>query len=732
MPETNNKHPEWNMSNVPGDTKYKQALDELAMVNEQLKDLARFPEENPNPVLRVNKEGMIVYSNAACSGLDIFSCKEDQLLPEQYRSIVAEVLNTGSYQILEVPKKDRIFTLHFVPIVDRGYVNIYGSDITELVLFGKALRDNQRDLNRAQFVARTGSWRMDIRRNLLIWSDENYRIFDIPEGTPLTYETFLSFVHPDDRDYVDKKWQAALQGEEYDIEHRIIAGNEIKWVNEKAELEFDKEGMLIGGFGTAQDITEQKEMIQKLEFRNNILTQINDAVIAVNNDERVTYFNKAAELIYGISTAKAIWRKLEDIFTYRWLRPEDEQMASNSLATYGFWLGEIAHIKSNGQEIIVRVSINTLKDNTGNITGRMSVIRDITDYKHINDRIVFQAGLLNAIEDSVLATDLEARIVYWGGGAANLLHWEPKEVQGLNVIDVLFTKETRQQGEQVSELLWKGQSWEGELLVKNREGEMITLLVRTSPVINSKGDIIGVIAVGKDIAEFKKVEKMKDEFISLVSHELRTPLTVITGSLQSMLYPGLSSEDMDDLLGNAIDSSDSLANILDNMLELSRSQVNRLMLRSEQIDMDEVTQYVISKLQRHHEINQRFSVNFGEDFPPVEADRLRVERILYNLLDNASKYSPPDSKIEICGHRDGDLAITEVIDHGAGISPDKQGIIFNLFERSQEETNHIQGFGIGLVVCRRLAEAHGGWLKVDSEMGRGSTFSFALPTASVK
>jgi PAS domain S-box-containing protein len=139
----------------------------------------------------------------------------------------------------------------------RGFVahvmDIEGRKKTEKELF-----DSRDDLNRAQAVAHTGSWRLDIRRNELLWSDENYRIFGIPQGTPLTYETFLGAVHPDDRSYADGKWMAALRGEPYDIEHRLVVDGQIKWVRKRAELEFDPEGVLLGGFGTTQDITELK------------------------------------------------------------------------------------------------------------------------------------------------------------------------------------------------------------------------------------------------------------------------------------------------------------------------------------------------------------------------------------------------------------------------------------------------------------------------------------------
>jgi two-component system CheB/CheR fusion protein len=124
----------------------------------------------------------------------------------------------------------------------------YLMDITARKRSENALRESERDLRQAQAVAQTGSWRLDVNQDELRWSDENYRIFGVPEGTPLTYKMFLSIAHPDDQAFIDKAWSNALLGAPYDIEHRIVVAGEIKWVNERAELEFDRQGNLLGGF----------------------------------------------------------------------------------------------------------------------------------------------------------------------------------------------------------------------------------------------------------------------------------------------------------------------------------------------------------------------------------------------------------------------------------------------------------------------------------------------------
>lgn len=229
-----------------------------------------------------------------------------------------------------------------------------------------------------------------------------------------------------------------------------------------------------------------------------------------------------------------------------------------------------------------------------------------------------------------------------------------------------------------------------------------------------------------DITERKQTEQLKDEFIGMVSHELRTPLTIVIGSLRTALSPGIPEEDVRMLIQNASDGADSLALILDNLLELSRYQAKRLVLAVEQVKLAPIVEDLLARAAQQA-AGHTLVADIPDNIPMIQADPVRVERILHNLVDNAIKYSPDGGEVKVSARRDGDHVIVNVQDHGVGIDAEDQPRLFEPFQRLEPTRRSMQGIGLGLVVCQRLAEAHGGKIWVESERGKGSTFSFTLP-----
>ncbi|MCF7954432.1 MAG: PAS domain S-box protein [Phycisphaerae bacterium] len=188
------------------------------------------------------------------------------------------------------------FTGKSLVIDGQAYLVGLGLDITDRKRAEQQRERNRYYLQRAQEIGHLGTWEMDIIKNELVWTDENYRIFGIEPGTELTYESFLECIYPDDRKYLEEQWKRSVANREpYDIEHRIVVDNQVKWVREKAELEYDDKGKCIRGTGFTQDITDRKqaekqqeELVKSLEYKNK---ELQDIVYTASHDLRSPLVN---------------------------------------------------------------------------------------------------------------------------------------------------------------------------------------------------------------------------------------------------------------------------------------------------------------------------------------------------------------------------------------------------------------------------------------------------------
>ena len=237
-----------------------------------------------------------------------------------------------------------------------------------------------------------------------------------------------------------------------------------------------------------------------------------------------------------------------------------------------------------------------------------------------------------------------------------------------------------------------------------------------------------VVGMAVDITERRKTDQIKDEFIGMVSHELRTPLTVVIGALATALDGRVSQEDREELLKDASASAESLAGILSNMLELSRYQAGRLRLDRKTVRIADIGDKAVQRVRRKYDTHD-IVLEMPKEIPKVNADVVRIEEVLYNLIENAVKYSPPGSRVRVFGQSDKNGIVVGVSDSGVGISSEDQEKLFEPFARLERSGG--KGVGLGLVVCKRLVEAHGGRLWVESQPGKGSTFLFTIPSADV-
>jgi PAS domain S-box-containing protein len=315
--------------------------------------------------------------------------------------------------------------------------------------------------------------------------------------------------------------------------------------------------------------------------------------------------------------------------------------------------------------------------------------------------------------------------------AAELLGYSSSELMGRPVFDLYAdTPSGKARAQKVFQKFLVGEEVIGEELEMRRaNGSKIWISLAVRPIRDKEGRVVLSRSTVVDITERKKLDQLKDEFIGLVSHELRSPLTVIIGVLHTVLSEGvrLSPAEMHQLLQDATWEAESLSHLLGNLLELSRVQSGRLLLHVEPINVKNVVQDTVDKVKQQYSA-QQFHIDLPKGLPTVRADPLRLERILYNLLENAVKYSLRGRAIRVFAKLDNDCLVIGVSDQGVGISAQDQAKLFRSFQRLERPgIEGVKGAGLGLLVCRRLVETHGGRIWVESEPKRGATFFFTLP-----
>ncbi len=366
-----------------------------------------------------------------------------------------------------------------------GYMGI-DRDVTARKWAEEQLRRSEQDLNRAQAVAQTGSWRLDVRRDELLWSHETHRIFGIPDGTPMTYETFLAAVHPEDREYVDRKWTVALRGEPYDIEHRILAEGRLKWVRERAELEFDEVGTLIGGFGTVQDITERKRAEEALRASRSMLQSVMDNVPqgVFWKDRHSTYLgcNKVFARAAGLASAAAIVGKTD--YDLPWspeqtasFREYDRRIMENDAPEY--------HIieqqrEVNGKLAWLETNKVPLHDAQGNVIGILGTYEDITERKRAEEALrKSEEKFAKAFRSSPIAIAVtrlrDGRILDANEAMLKLLHFTPDEVIGHTTRDLDIWVDLRDRAQFTQMLSTAGSVRDLEYRLRTKDGAVVTI-----------------------------------------------------------------------------------------------------------------------------------------------------------------------------------------------------------------------------------------------------------------
>lgn len=346
-------------------------------------------------------------------------------------------------------------------------------------------------------------------------------------------------------------------------------------------------------------------------------------------------------------------------------------------------------------------------------------------------------SILESIADGVIVNDSQGHIILVNPAAERILSIRAENLLGQDVRRIFAAFEFQGWSEalRAMDILTASLSYSADPTPHTMQTilEMDNKVVSAhlAPVVTHDDEFLGVVTVFRDITKEVEADRAKSEFVSTVSHELRTPMTSIKGytDLLFMEVVGRLNEDQKRFLEIIKSNADRLTMLINDLLDISRIETGRVKLELQPLKMEDVVREVVSSLQGQIEKeNQTLTLKVPSNLGLVLADRDRLAQILTNLVSNANQYTPKGGNITISLSRAEDTIRVDISDTGIGIPLEEQGKVFERFYRgSHPVVQQSSGTGLGLSIVKMFVEMHNGRIWVDSEPGKGSTFTFILP-----
>ncbi|WP_246999702.1 sensor histidine kinase [Halosolutus gelatinilyticus] len=464
------------------------------------------------------------------------------------------------------------------------------------------------------------------------------------------------------------------------------------------------------------------------------------AIFRLDPDGTIASWNDGAERIKGYAEEEIVGEHFSTFYTEEDRAEDVPERNLKKAAVEGTVKDDGWRVQEDGSRFWANVTITAIRDDNGELQGFTKVTRDMTERREYERQLETQAerlerqrdeleeeldDIFERVNDAFYALDEEFRFEYvndrmeeyYGKPAGEFLGQTVWEVLGVDEDDPLFEKYETAMASQ-------------EPTTFERYSELLDLwaIVRVYPSES------GLSVYFRDITDRKTYErKLKEsnerleEFAYAASHDLQEPLRMVSSYLQLIedQYADDLDEDGVDFIEFAVDGADRMRDMIDGLLEYSRVEAEGDPFQP--VDLNAILRDVLADLRfRIEEHNAEMSV---ENLPTVHGDVSQLRQLFQNLLTNAIDYSGEDPpRVHVSAERDGAMWQVSVSDEGIGIDPDDQERIFEVFQRLHTREEH-DGTGIGLALCKRIVERHGGEITVESEPDAGATLSMTLPAA---
>jgi two-component system, OmpR family, phosphate regulon sensor histidine kinase PhoR len=332
-------------------------------------------------------------------------------------------------------------------------------------------------------------------------------------------------------------------------------------------------------------------------------------------------------------------------------------------------------------------------------------------------------GIFAALSDAFLVVDADQRVRFSNPAFAQI--FAAREIQaGAPLLDVIHDADVI---DAVKAAL-NDRGLPGAEFIRSEK----TFELSAVPTKDKSGQITGAIVVLHDISKLKQTDEIRRDFVANVSHELRTPLSIFRGNLEALLDdPNLGREESRHIYSTMKRHSERLNRLVEELLTLARVEANEATVEYAPIDPAAFLHHVARDWsKRLRKKNLTLEVQTEDDLPSIRADEFRLEQIMQNLLDNAFNYSHSGGNITLSATRHDDHVVLSVADEGIGISPQDLPRIFERFYRADKaRSRELGSTGLGLSIVKHIAQLHGGDVRAESELGKGTAIRVYLPLA---